>query len=355
MHHKSVSHGGNILSTAKKLGCRATDLVDMSGNLTPLGPVPGLAEFLVARLPEIGFLPETASETLVELFAAKHNMQPAQVLAGNGTTEFIYGVPASLGRKKALIVEPTYSDYRRACQWAGMEVSTYPLRLEDEFRLDLKHLAGQMTGDELVFICNPNNPTGGCVSSSGLYQLAKAHPATVFLVDESYISFLPERSLMDFPMLDNLFVLGSFSKVYGIPGLRLGFLASSTSGLDILRRRLKPWGVNRVAQLAGEFLLQHGDAYVREVVGFLEASRPGFVETLAALPGVRVIPGEAHFILCLLTGAVRAGELRARMLEQRIMIRDCANFNGLDDRYFRISMQNEAKNLRAVELMRNIL
>ena len=327
----------------------------MSSNLSPLGVVPGLLELLADRLPEIAFLPETASETLVELFAARHNLQSSQVLAGNGTTEFIYGVPASLGLKKALIVEPTYSDYRRASEWAGMETLYYFLQFNEDFRLDLQRLGEQLTGDELVFICNPNNPTGGFTPASALYQLALDHPQTVFLVDESYISFLPERSLMDFPMRDNLFVLGSFSKVYGIPGLRLGFLASSESRMAALRGRLKPWGVNRLAQVAGEFLLQSADQYVREVVDFLAAQRPGVVAQLGDLPGVQVIPGESHFILCFLNREIRAEELRRRMLEQRIMIRNCENFNGLDDRYFRVSMQSDAKNSRSLQVLRDIL
>jgi len=107
--------------------------------------------------------------------------------------------------------------------------------------------------------------------------------------------------------------------------------------------------------LAGEFLLQHGDAYVAEAVRFLEQHRPAFVRGLAALPGVEVMPGEAHFILCFLHGAMRAAELREKMLARRIMIRDCANFSGLDDRYFRVSMQSEANNQQCLAALADIL
>ncbi|PIP44472.1 MAG: histidinol phosphate aminotransferase [Deltaproteobacteria bacterium CG23_combo_of_CG06-09_8_20_14_all_60_8] len=348
-------HGGNILATARKLGCAVDELIDMSSNLTPLGMAPGLVEDLAARLGEIRFLPESGSETLVALFAARHGLRPAQVLAGTGTTEFIHGLPAALGLRQGLIVTPTYADYQVACQLAGMAVESFPLRPEEGFRLDLAQLSAQLAGGELVFICNPNNPTGGMVSSAALHQLAKNHPDTVFLVDESYISFLREPSLVGFPRLDNLFVLGSFSKVYGIPGLRLGFLIASEGGMQRLVARSKPWGVNRLAQLAGEFLLQHGDAYVAEAVRFLEQHRPAFVRGLAALPGVEVMPGEAHFILCFLHGAMRAAELREKMLARRIMIRDCANFSGLDDRYFRVSMQSEANNQQCLAALADIL
>lgn len=355
MTDKMDAHGGNILATAQALGCAVDELSDMSSNLTPLAMVPGLAEELAAHLGEIRFLPESGSETLQALFAEKYALLPIQVLAGNGTTEFIHGLPAALGLRQGLIVTPTYSDYQVACQLAGMAVASFPLRPEEGFRLDLPHLSAQLAGGELVFICNPNNPTGGLVSSATLHQMARNHPDTVFLVDESYLSFLREPSLVRFPLLDNLFVLGSFSKVFGIPGLRLGFLVASERGMGRLAARSKPWGVNRLAQVAGEFLVKHGDAYVEEAVFFLEQHRPSFVRGLAALPGVEVIPGASHFILCFLKGAMRAGELREKMLARRIMIRDCANFRGLDDRYFRVSMQSVSKNEQCLAALSEIL
>ncbi len=349
------AHGGNILATARQLGCAVDELVDMSSNLTPLGMVPGLTEALAAGLGEIRFLPESGSETLVARFAARHGLRPAQVLAGNGTTEFIHGLPAALGMRRALIVTPTYSDYQVASQLAGMAVANFPLRPEEGFGLDLAQLSAQLTGGELVFICNPNNPTGGLVSSAALHQLARQHPDTVFLVDESYLPFVREPSLATFPLLANLFVIGSFSKVYGIPGLRLGFLISSEDGLQRLAVRSKPWGVNRLAQLAGEFLIQHGDGYVEETIRFVEQHRPAFVQGLATLPGVEVVPGVSHFILCVLHGAQRAGELREKMLARGIMIRDCSNFSGLDDRYFRVSMQSVTKNGQCLAALADIL
>lgn len=349
------AHGGNILATAQQLGCGVDELIDLSSNLTPLGMVPGLVEALVARMGEIRFLPESGSETLVALFAARYGLLPTQVLAGSGTTEFIHGLPAALGLRQGLIVTPTYSDYQVACQLAGMAVESFPLRPEEGFRLDLGRLSTHLAGGELVFICNPNNPTGGLVSSAALHDLARNHPDSVFLIDESYLSFLREPSLASFPQLENLFVLGSFSKVFGIPGLRLGFLIASEGGMHRLAARSKPWGVNRLAQIAGEFLLQHGDAYVEEAVCFLEQHRPAFVSGLAALPEVEVMPGESHFILCFLKGVMRAAELREKMLARRIMIRDCANFSGLDDRYFRVSMQSVAKNEQCLAALADIL
>lgn len=341
-------HGGNILATAKALGCKVSDLIDLSSNLTPFGTMPGIKEALVAGLDELCYLPESGSESLCALFAEKNQIGRETVLAGNGTTEFIYAVPAAFGCERAVIVTPTYADYATACQWAGVAAESFALAPASGFRLDLDGLAAKLTGGELVFLCNPNNPTGVLTPSAAIAELARKRPDSLFLVDESYLPFTREPSLLHLGLPENLLVLFSASKIYGIPGLRLGFLAGSAARIAHLGQRVKPWGVNRLAQLAGEYALRHGDAYCEQVVRFVESERPRVVAKLAALPGVAPVAGAANFILSRLTGPVRAPELKAALLKERIMIRDCANFAGLDDRYFRISLKEQAVNDHAL-------
>lgn len=349
------AHGGDILSMAKRLGCGVNDLIDLSSNLTPLGMPPGLREALVERLGEISFLPENGSETLVRLFAEKSGCSPQQVLAGNGTTEFIYAVPESVQARRALIVAPTYADYQTATQWAGLALEFFTLKADEDFALDFNRLSARLTGGELVFFCNPNNPTGRVVTSRALLDFILAHPASEFLIDESYLPFVDEPTLAGFPLPANLFLLCSSSKIYGIPGLRLGFLVASEEKMARFAARRKPWGVNRMAQVAGEYLLAHGDGYVQAVRDFLARVRPGFVASLAALPGVQVMPGAANFILCRLTGSMTAAQLREAMLAQRIMIRDCGNFTGLDAQYFRVSLQTPDRNALCLAALAEIL
>jgi len=349
------AHGGDILSMAKRLGCGVGDLVDLSSNLTPLGMPPGLREALSERLGEISILPESGSETLVRLFADKYGCRPEQVLAGNGTTEFIYAVPTRGQSRRALVIAPTYGDYQTASQWAGLEVGFFNLRADEDFALDLNRLSARLAGGELVFLCNPNNPTGRILASHKLLDFILAHPATEFLIDESYLPFVDEPSLAGFSLPANLFLLCSSSKIYGIPGLRLGFLVANKEKMARFTERRKPWGVNRMAQVAGEYLLAHGDGYVQAVRDFLGQARPDFVARLAALPGVRVVPGSANFILCRLAGPMTAAQLREAMLRQRIMIRDCGNFTGLDPQYFRVSLQEPWRNERCLAALAGIL
>ncbi len=350
-----ASHGGNILATAKELGCPISELIDMSSNLTPLGIIPGLQEVLTGRLDEIGYLPETGSDTLSNMFAAKYDLSASQVLVGNGTTEYIYAIPAATQPERAIIINPTYSDYHLACQWAGIQVDNFALQEDDDFNLDLGTLGSVLHGRELVFLCNPNNPTGFVTPSAELYQFIQDHPETMFLVDESYLPFVRESSLLRFPIPDNLFVLASFSKIFCIPGLRLGFLVSAEKNMRVMAKRRKPWGVNRMAQIAGEYVLSKGDQYIEEVMQFLERERPRFINCLLELPHVEVIQGRANFILCCLTGPIRAPQLRQELLQHRVMIRNCDNFFGLDDRYFRMSLKERPDNDVCLNALRNIL
>jgi len=261
----SKAHGGNIIATAKQLSCRISDLIDMSSNLSPFAPTPDLIETLHGRLDEIAYLPETDSESLCALYAARHDLTRNQVLAGNGTTEYIFSIPTVAGVKRGVIVNPTYSDYHLASARAGLETTSFPLRAADDFQLDLERLSHTLKGNELVFICNPNNPTGVLVPTARLYELVCSHPDSSFLIDETYLPFIKEKSLLELPIPENLYILRSFSKIYNIPGLRLGFVVASPDNIHRLISRQRPWGVNRLAQVAGEHLIQYGEKEITRV------------------------------------------------------------------------------------------
>lgn len=346
-------HGGNIISTANSLGLQVDELIDMSSNLSPLGMVPGLRDVLEKGIDQIAYLPEATSGTLCALFADHAGCLPQQVIAGNGTTDFIYDLPAMARFKKAVIVNPTYSDYRLACDYAGLPWQSFTLEFPD-FAVNFADLAETLEGGELLFFCNPNNPTGHLVGADVLRTFIKEHPQTTFVIDESYLPFTKEPSLVSDDLPENLFVLCSSSKIYGIPGLRLGFLVSSEKNLTAIRERCRPWSVNRLAQLAGEFLLAQGDSYVREVQDFMASERPSFVEQLQFLPGVTVVPGVVNFILCRLT-TMGADELAEKMLAEKIMIRNCGSFDGLDDSFFRVSLKSASQNRLFIDVLSSIL
>ena len=338
------NHGGTVVATARRLGLRLEDLIDMSSNLSPFGMAPGLADYLARELGQLGHLPEIDNRGVERAFADHAGCAAEQVLAGPGTTEFIFNLPRLLSCERAVLVQPTYNDYALACQQSSLPVMNFFLDAEDDFHLDLAGLSRRLRPGDLLFLCNPNNPSGYLLDSEELHAFAAAHARVTIVVDESYLPFLHQPSLAAKTCLANLLVLCSVSKIYGIPGLRLGFLVAHPRSLAPFSRQMRPWAVNRLAQLAGEYLFASADGYVAQVRDYLTTERPRVERELATISAIRVIPAQTNFLLCQLSCGLTAEELAARLLESRIMIRNCANFTGLDNAFFRISLQSRQQN-----------
>ncbi len=349
-------HGGNIYKIAQELACDPAEITDMSSNVSPLGMPQGLERHLRERWKEIGALPEVDSMSLRRLFAEKAGIETNRVLAGNGTTEFIYSAPLALNMKKALIIGPTYSDYRDACDAYNVSHTFYLARKKDEFELNAVEIEDAIKGIDSVFVCNPNNPTGRLIPSRVLKGLIYNYPKVRFIVDESYMPFVPDADSETMARLDvdNVVVLHSFSKIFGIPGLRLGILTGSSELVRSFTRFKQPWSVNRLAQAAGEYLLEQ-DKFVTEVARFVEKEREAFLGLIKDISELRPFPSAADFILFELTGRMSAPEVFHKMAQEKILIRDCSNFYGLNDRYIRIALKGSEENRLCVEKLKECI
>jgi len=349
-------HGGDIYRMARVLNCSPSQIVDMSSNVSPLGMPPGLEDYLRQGLRELISLPEVDSEELRSNFANKWNISENQVVVGNGTTEFIYILPVALGIKKALIVGPTYADYADACAVFNVTYSFYLALEENDFKPNIDHVELSLRGVDTVFICNPNNPTGHLIPGNTLKELCEDNPEKIFIVDESYLPFVVDgqnETLIN-KALKNVVVLRSFSKIFGIPGLRLGFLSASPDIIQKIGRHKRPWNVNRLAQLAGIFLLGQ-DQFIKDVGHFTKKERTGFLKQLRDVTGLRPFSGVTNFILFKLVGRLKAADVCKRLAQNRILIRDCSNFYGLSDRFIRIALKTPEENNICIQRLRDIL
>jgi threonine-phosphate decarboxylase len=349
-------HGGNIYEMARTLGCSPWDMVDMSSNVNPLGLPPRLQATLEKHWHEIISLPEVDSQSLQTAFAEATGVTANQVLAGNGTTAFIYTIPLALKIKKALVVGPTYADYGDACRAHGVE-PTFSLALEDDrFEPDFEAIWSKLRDVDTVFICNPNNPTGRLLPAEGLKDLIHAHPGVRFVVDESYLPFVPDWKTESLAGsgLGNVIVLQSFSKIFAIPGLRLGFLIAAQEMVRAFQPFGQPWSVNRLAQLAGSFLVSQQD-FFEETVLFVENQKKAFLDDIEGVHDLCPFPSAVHFFLFRLEGTLNACDLCRHMARRRILIRDCSNLHGLSDRFIRIALKTSKANRRCVEALKEVL
>ena len=353
-------HGGDIYSLAARLGCAPADIVDMSSNINPLGTPPGLLEELRTHLDAAGTLPEVDGRSIIQSMADLLEADPGCMLAGGGTTQFIYTTCQALGPGKVLIVGPTYADYADACRVHGVEPGHFLLDADDGFELDWERVHRQVDGVDLVFICNPNNPTGGSIPGEGLRELCRQHPSTRFIIDESYLPFAPEGQAgsMAGCGLDNVVILWSASKIFGIPGLRAGFLIAAPQVRERYERFMQPWCVNSLAQVAIAYLGRNKEdvrSFIRRTREYLVAERRLFNQRLEGCRGLICYPSVTSYILMRLPRGLTAGVVCEELARQRLLIRDCSNFYGLSDRFVRVALKSQEVNKMAGERLAAVI
>jgi len=353
-------HGGNIFTTACELGCNPADIHDMSSNVNPLGPPEALLDFLRNNLEAISALPEVAATTALTAFAKFHDLDPSYVIPGNGTTELIYFLPQVLQSRKVLILAPTYADYADSCRMSKVEHEFFMATEDCLFQPDLEALASRLEKYDTVFICNPNNPTGVLIPVEELEQLCRSWPEKYFIIDESYLHFVDEdeKKSMIGRGLKNVIVLNSMSKIFRVPGLRIGFLVADPGVISEFASYARPWSVNIMAQQAVIYLMEHAAEtrnFMVETRAFIAAEKSCFLKAFIDIPEISFFPSQTSFLLGRLSPSYRASEVYEHLLKSRILIRNCANFQGLTESFIRIAFKTSAVNTLLVEQLRSLL
>ncbi len=349
-------HGGDVYSIAEKLGIEPGEVLDFSSNCSPLPYPKGFHEYLCNNIDQMHLLPEVDSKTIRTILANRYNLSHENFLIGNGTTEWIFAIPRLLMPKRAFICLPTYADYEDACKAAGVEVQfvgtfsdgsekTTQRLVAELLSVNRKDLEGA-----LLFLCNPNNPTGLFIEPDQLLDVIKALPVTLtWLIDEAYTPFVAEdekSSILSKDIPENCIVLRSFSKIYGVPGIRIGCLVSKGAIIKALWEELRPWSVNRMAQLAVQFLLNRPD-FEETVREYCKTEKNNIVTGLKQIEGINYVPGRCHFAMFSLDETtISAEDLTERLKEKGILIRNCANFKGLSGENIRISPRLSEDNLK---------
>ena len=220
VHMTNHQHGGNIRKLAKAAGQSPEELLDFSANINPLGPPEWLRPLISSHLSSLVHYPDPDCSLLRKSISTHYGVTEEEVLVGNGSTEIIHLLPRALPVHRALIPVPSYSDYANAVELAGKTVEKIFLKEEEAFQLDLSLLASKIREDQLVFIGQPNNPTGLSIDPFALKALALNHPSTFFIVDEAFLDFMEETESVIHNRPPNIIVLHSLTKLYAIPGLK---------------------------------------------------------------------------------------------------------------------------------------
>lgn len=351
----TYGHGGNVWALAKSAGWSARDLLDFSANINPLGPPEWLRPLISSQISKLVHYPDPYASSLTQIFAEQYGVPAEEVLVSNGSTEILYVLPQSLQKSRAVIAVPAYVDYKKVAELAGLAVEKVFLREEEEFRLDLSSLESLLQGDEIVLLGQPNNPTGITFNAEALRVLATRHPSTIFVIDEAFADFIEGMDRLTRNRPSNVIVLCSLTKFYAIPGLRLGCAIADRALADQLRKVMPPWSVNTLAQAVGEKALQDLE-YAAKTRTAVRELRERFSAELRSVPGLKVYPGEANFFLARIDRPdIDAPSLAQQTLKDGIAIRVCANYDGLDTRFFRVAVRPDKENDRLFKAIRTAL
>lgn len=340
-------HGAVGLAELRDLGLSPRDVLDFSANVNPYGPSPTVRA-AVARVP-LGAYPDRDCLELTAALADFEGVLPQRLLPGNGASELIWLAALAFVRPgdRVLILGPTFCEYARAAHLLGGCITECRTREADDFAPPREEVVGHLEAlhPRLVFLCNPNNPTGAALPPETIAGWARQHPRSLFVVDESYLPFAPGLGSARTDSRENVLVLRSMTKDFGLAGLRLGYAVGDERAIGLLRRVQPPWSVNAPAQAAGVAALRDAPHRQRSLNRIAQAKQD-LTAGLARL-GLAAVPSSAHFFL------VRVGDgaaFRARLLRRGIAVRDGASF-GLPG-HVRIAARRPEENERLLAITR---
>jgi len=349
---KKLTHGGDWAGFKREYGYEP---LDFSANVSPLGVPSSVVRAITNAAVEADKYPDPLCRDLSDRIAAYEEVSSDYVICGNGAADIIFRLAAYMKGKTALVTAPTFSEYETALAANGCEVRRYRLSEESGFHVDPGFL-DQITDDvDLVFLCEPNNPTG-VTSGRGFLEEAlkscEAHGA-VLVIDECFNEFIddPQSASMKKALenTENLLILKAFTKVFAMAGVRLGYaLCSNESIVSGIREAGQPWAVSGLAQAAGIAALGEPE-YIMRLSEMVKRERGFLFEGLTGL-GLKVIPGEANYLLF-----KGPDDLEDRMREEGILIRNCSNYPGLGDGWFRTAVRTREDNEILLEKMKKVL
>lgn len=332
-----------------------TEYMDFSVNTNPLG----VPELVLQKLPEIAaiteFYPDPDCNRLRTMLADKYDISKNYILCGNGADDLLYRLVFALKPRKALIIEPTFEEYNCALQLVGCEVLHYQLRQNNLFDLDEKILTSLNLDIDVVFLCNPNNPTGRLAEPLVLNLIIEkcSENDIILVVDECFIEFIPEwenRTVKQKAALSqNLLVIDAFTKTYALAGFRLGYCISRNQKLmDNMRVCGQEFGVSIPAQFAGICALQD-KVYLEKTYSLLAVECEWLSMRLNEL-GLTVVPSQTNYLLFCSSIA----DLREVLLDRGVKVRDCSKFYGLGKNYCRIAIRTHNENEKFVATLQDI-
>ncbi len=348
MQKSNLKHGGNVYSNAKKLNLLPSEIIDASASLVPFDPPQILIDSLNAGIKNLGFryYPERNLSDLKEIIGKFHGINPDNILPGNGASELLTWAGYEASKFGiSCIPSPSFVDYERSlnCWNSNFINCELPKNWNDIFPQSFPlHPKG-----DVIWITNPHNPTGQLWEKNSLEEVVKKYKLVI--CDEAFLSITPngeKESLIPLTQrFDNLLVLRSLTKIFNIPGLRLGYVIGSSKKLKQWEINRDPWPLNSFAIKAGIDLLSNKKFYnqwTKQIHSWINIEKKRVFEKLSKIENLKVHNSSTNFFLIESKTSLSPN---IKYLENKgILLRECTSFRFLDEKWARISLQNTKNN-----------
>lgn len=349
-------HGADINSAAELYGLEADKIIDFSSNINPF-IVDSMDKIVVAGVGSLQKYPDIKYRRLRKNISDYLGVDDSQVIPGNGATEIIYLLMRNLSGRLA-IINPTFSEYRKGAEIAGLSVVDFVMDWKKDFKLDLDEIYRRKDEFDSIFICNPNNPDGSVREIKKLLEFAEKE-GKLLIVDETFIEFADsekDRSLVNMvEKSKNLFIIRAVTKFFGIPGIRLGYgISSNRELLQKMYDEKEPWTINSFADSASDFIFKE-EEYIRKSKEYFSKERVCMINEINKIDGIKAFNSDANFILVRFENR-NVLDVKENLLKRAgLLIRDASNFIGLDSSFARVAIKNHEQNIVLVDAIRSVL
>ena len=347
-------HGGQLRQIADQFGVPRSELLDFSANINPEGPPAAVPTALRQALDEPSILmsyPDLDEMELRQALARYAGVRPENIAVANGFVPLLDAALRILPIRRCLVPVPAFVEYRRTLERSRVEVIPHILTADSAFGCHVDDLFHESC--DAILAANPQNPSGVLSSRETLLRIAEeAAERNIFvLLDEAFVDYCAVASLIrDIDRFPNLIVFRSVTKFFGIAGLRVAYAAANAELAKQLQKSVAPWSITSLASLAAGLAVQD-EAYARHTVALNDERRKRMQAEIEKL-GIPVYPSAANFLLLRLPGSIDCQRFWERLIRRHnIVLRNCANYEGLGDGHLRAAVRTDMENKRLIKAL----
>lgn len=344
---KEYSHGGDIYSHYEKYGVYP---VDFSSSLNPLTAPMQVSNAFISSYAKSFAYPPHDYKILRTKLAEKENVSINNIILSNGASELIYFIPFAFNKENALINAPAFSEYEKSLH--NKHIDYYFLKSENNFLIQ-KDITDYIKSNSIIYLTNPDNPVGNIIDEKIVYHILdkSSEQNSIVVIDECFIDLADTGKSYSYLInqYENLIIIKAFTKTYAFAGLRLGYGISSAKNIEVLENYLPPWNISMPAYMCGITALDD-DRFIEQSIKYIEEEKKYLIENFKNF-GFKIYGSKANYIFFYCPYY----DLKEKLISKHILIRDCGNYKGLSQGYYRVAVKKHNDNEKLINALKDIL